>query len=1629
MRYFLILLFFVFSYANLQQNSEQYIKIVNAEKLGYIDNITVNGREFNSLDQEEIVFYPEDLENGRVVIRGILESNFKNISLNDLHVEVSIDGGKKWHIANGDGEWEWSFKPIIGKTYKLSLRVVRFSKQIIPDMDTKKLIYITSIEPSRILKNSTSNVTIRGENFTKDMLLSLESKKAKVVSVKTINKNKIEAKIKVPKDTDIDVSAILFKDSNKSSWIKSKAHLWFVKLPKIPHNFKLQCKEDKNKKNHISQIYLEPKSIRKITTQIEDTGTSQGIHTHESVGAIPFLDDQTMLKWSDAYSAHPNYYLLTFYTVDKKRIKSIIIKSDQDYGSVTLSPSQLYEIYQKIPEKFIPENDPKKDEDKYILSQYTKNYPGARFLFWKVEAFENIFGCKGLRSEKIAESNYEALRMGKAPTGTVCDGRNKLLSLTKVGGSESEVFYPGDTLELYGKFSLENSPWNPKDVVIDWGDGTFDVMDLHDYDRDSALSCQNYQNSDFSCHMVNNGQNQMINIKKEHIYSEAGRFKIRVYVLPIDELQNASDIAKRNKQVDTKSAYINKEKFFYYALANNIKSDISKPYIISYTNTKKMQSSSDRIFEVYCNPLNVYIVKDPDANGPLKLTSLKITGFSAGQTREHKFAMKSVLKELAQEVSYTSVTPCNKILFAKAKLFYHGHGFVRISWYVDGVLMQEKEYELGPTRNRDNLNYADPKSWQKPIDETLSLISPKLPVRDIRHHDIKIKVEIVDYKTKNVEDQSVMNMYSFAKNLSMKRDRLVAKGAYDVKKSKSEKPCFFLYPVENGKYLQIFDIENLKSDNKTYSGKAKVLFHLTNSYGGVGEYYMPFSFSNWSVNKDRVVTKGNLVASSDIDIVTDAGVKLVAKELKAYLGQKAQIKLDISLSNSSLFLANSKKTAYWNGIYTPLSYEGDVYIKNLTLPLTRIGWSLFNISSKSLSIDLSHKEGKGGCSATQSRKWVGVNLGDAKLYPYTFHLAGELSVPVRDWIIDGGGICGQLENKNGFSHVLGEGKIGWKSLIVNTKNNALKAQYKGFYVDIPWPKVRLRGKDVFLNYTLSSKNETEVDIKLGSNEKPIEKYGSMELYVKKINGFAEVNKEWGMFADVNLVFYDKDRKQKIQAKINNMFFTIFATARFGTNGNSSLQMPLKDQTIDLGGSTLNVNKLYLKTYIKHGSLKKIDADFSAFLTLEKWSQTSTHLTYDLKKDGVLKSTELKIAKFKPVTRSYPLSKPINKSTLKNLHYTAKPKGGVHYAYFVNPYAPKSDISLYPHLAGLSVNTTSDDCSAMENDTFSAQVDTSFFPGTPAVMATFRYGVLEGKSYWLIYCKLDNAHIPLFPSVFLYMIKGGACYGFDPDELVHGSGCNSQPDTSYGLGLAFGAGVMIGDDNLVKVESTLVINKAEKKVGFYGIKGSLFKKVEIKQGKMEYVYKSHFQTALGAIIALPSNSNSILIANATGGEYGKIDLYFGSTYYFHAGTENDPIYAKLLKFKGDGYLMAGTDIKGLKVGYHAYLGFSSLGEEMCVKSKADCASLGVDMVSKFGLFYDPFSFYVHNGANFDAKACINFGKIFGKRCVSLGATGYYDLGCCSPLKIAAGVEIDFPSPVPNVGIDLGIKPTYLKVHIR
>ncbi len=136
-----------------------------AEDLGFVDDITINSREFSSLHETEIEFYQEDLVDGKVVVQGLLESEDANTSVDELFVEITTDGGTSWSRATGHAEWEWSFTPQIAMAYEFSLRVVKETPDT-PDVPQEDITLPTTVTIAGFTLTLDPNVTVVGNKIS-----------------------------------------------------------------------------------------------------------------------------------------------------------------------------------------------------------------------------------------------------------------------------------------------------------------------------------------------------------------------------------------------------------------------------------------------------------------------------------------------------------------------------------------------------------------------------------------------------------------------------------------------------------------------------------------------------------------------------------------------------------------------------------------------------------------------------------------------------------------------------------------------------------------------------------------------------------------------------------------------------------------------------------------------------------------------------------------------------------------------------------------------------------------------------------------------------------------------------------------------------------------------------------------------------------------------------------------------------------------------------------------------------------------------------------------------------------------------------------------------------------------------
>ncbi len=456
------------------------------------------------------------------------------------------------------------------------------------------------------------------------------------------------------------------------------------------------------------------------------------------------------------------------------------------------------------------------------------------------------------------------------PTGVTCDEKDQFelgkIEWSHPAGRKGENHYPGDTMEFGGQFSIKNSPWaisakttykgsggiiaddsyQFNNVIIDWGDGSWTRLQAMAVES----SLPGWSNAD------------LMKFSESHQYFYPGTFQVRMFVVPQDQMDQVDTIvAAHAVRPAKKTAAASDEKTILLASSGQIVSDAGSP---GYSLGKGSKTSSaaagmempgSRIFMLYCEPLDVTIVQDTAATGPLHLDVIEVVAFSsddvaagpggAGKRSLKKSGMllrkvgkksisapKSGAKKLRKTndvhsmtanvdrsgiVSLgedTTVSSCAGGLWARGRLTYYGQGYARVQWLVDGVVVGSRDVKIGPSELRQDLT-ADSSSWGEPQRTDYLLESPRLPVKDSGLHRVQLSAVVVPDPTWSTVN--AVALQSSLKNLGMK-------GAGKGNSSKGFRPALPLVIPKGGLQPAVIPISSSQGAiKKTWSTQSATM--------------------------------------------------------------------------------------------------------------------------------------------------------------------------------------------------------------------------------------------------------------------------------------------------------------------------------------------------------------------------------------------------------------------------------------------------------------------------------------------------------------------------------------------------------------------------------------------------------------------------------------------------------------------------------------------------------------------------------------------------------------------------------------------------------------------------------------
>ncbi len=441
---------------------------------------------------------------------------------------------------------------------------------------------------------------------------------------------------------------------------------------------------------------------------------------------------------------------------------------------------------------------------------------------------------------EVEISNRWPLLAPKPPTGMQCSGTGMTTGVQAVNIADKNVYdangkvtgvdqndYVGDPWALQGNFSLAQSPYEIKftpqtapppnckgpcfgyvaavkfdNIFVDWGDGTVEPLTAPPVEPPppNQYSLGNWTPAVQLSYPMNSTS------PMKHTYQSPNGYTVRVFQLSEGDLQHVS-VGSVSASVDGPTTpFMQTALLSKMASTGAVKSGLTLTGV--QTNFQQMlgggnsgtspaaQVASDA-YMLYCHTINVTVVEDLVADGPLHLTGIADPDFGAYDVRKGVLAAGGLRKnsplggpaaksaapmQIAKTPAGSNppnlekeklgpVVPgaapvaavcstCDDGMDATSYLSYYGTGLVRVTWIVDGTQSQQN-MTLVPSPKRMNLprqaftriQFAG-SSFERPVPEprikigqSPQILSPGLQVQPVGNHSVMVEADVMPNPT------------------------------------------------------------------------------------------------------------------------------------------------------------------------------------------------------------------------------------------------------------------------------------------------------------------------------------------------------------------------------------------------------------------------------------------------------------------------------------------------------------------------------------------------------------------------------------------------------------------------------------------------------------------------------------------------------------------------------------------------------------------------------------------------------------------------------------------------------------------------------------------------------------------
>ena len=811
-------------------------------------------------------------------------------------------------------------------------------------------------------------------------------------------------------------------------------------------------------------------------------------------------------------------------------------------------------------------------------------------------------------------------------------------------------------------------------------------------------------------------------------------------------------------------------------------------------------------------------------------------------------------------------------------------------------------------------------------------------------------------------------------------ERVVSAAApYQTTAANPALACTFNFPVQGGNFviagLQKGGKATIETHNGHVSGSGVLQAEFVDDSGTSTQAEpVNLQFKDWTLQPDGVT-----VASGSFDETPSAspmhlpGVDATLVKLSGTAGQSVTATLNATLANADIWSAGGSAPAPWNNVAATLTPAGDWYADHLPVPKLLVYDSGFSLQAASATLDFSQADGQGAdplCQGGGGKAWSGVLLNQASLTAFNFDLPNPPSQSVNGWALNTAGFCGKASFSAG-SASLDQGSIGWSGITASAAQGSFSAQYSGLKVHVPWLNVDLNSAQATTQLTAGhGATQGSINLNLTNPTKASVTEGPITLTANNLSfTSAKAAGGWAVKSDSTFSFSSPQGKFADNIVLNGVLYGMDGVAYFA-DGSSARHLNLSGQKGNIGGALVDLKSLDVQLGAP-SSPSRMTFAFDSTLTLSKTLPAAdVAVSYNINEPSAGH-----YGGSGPTTTPFTLEKPF----------------------------PDANPSVHLKMTPTYVGPGGGNSKTGSGVLFSSALDLGMFGGPP-VSGQFVLGYVGSDDYWLAKAVLDlgPTGVQIVPPVInLYQVGGGMGYNVTLDSFKNSDLTKATPQ----------------DDGTLLFDATLLVGSPDHTT--FGLSGDFVIKPGGSDpgGRMDYHawllnpnwsgqspiygYFSYtggvFDGTLNAQLSLLDDQIGL---NAT---HDAIHMHIGGgQWYYHIGTQSNPIDGHLFFAQGKAWADLGSD--GFMLGLMANLDLNA-GDCGDV-----CAYLHDDWMLSAGITPSPLSVSASAQENFSVGACA------GGLCLSGGAS--------------AGVNLSLPPPYLNFTFSLGsCPPGHLDVGLQ